>query len=218
MSASTIEHIDHIYIVVHPEKEKDRYNYLLSFVSLFPSDYYTFITPFYKDIDSPEPFSNRIKRCNQRISDGAAFLYYTYEVLMKSILETTNYNTVLILESDILCDFNTVKIDLQTMINEFVSLNNLNSMIFLGNGCNLKAHNHTKVTEHLYLMNLSKCTDSMIWTRTSIENCIPHLQIIDNPIDHKLLNIFKSGIINAYWCEPHLFVQGSQNGTYHTTI
>jgi hypothetical protein len=216
---STINNLDHIYIILSKQFEPERFNYIQFFLKLFPSDYCTIVDPFYKGRDDPKQLLvPRIKSTIQPVSLGAGFLYLTYEKLMNEFIHTTNYNTVLVLESDILFKNDVIE-KLTECINEWITLENWeNSMIFLGNGCNFKPNPNTKVTEHLYFTNGSKCTDSMLWTRNSISKILPELENLNNPIDFKLLECFEKNISKAYWIEPHIFEQGSQNGTYNKTI
>ena len=216
---SIIPNLDHIYILVHPELEKDRYNYLQKLLTVFPKEYITFITPIYKGIDNINFAIPRVKNVEHHISIGALCLYLTYEKLMKHILENTNYTNVLVLESDVLFNDQTLYSELNIIIQEWITINNWqNSMIFLGNGCNFKAKEQNKKTDHIYLENSSKCTDSMLWSRQSIQNILPYLENINRPIDLKLNVIFDNKISDSYWIEPHIFTQGSQNGTYKRTI
>jgi hypothetical protein len=211
--------IDIIYIIVSSEFEKDRFNYLQKFINENFEKYkdrIKYYEPFYKNRDE-----ELIKDCNYHVKLRTAekMLFSTYIKMFKEILEN-KYENILILESDVLF-VNNFEVKLDEIYNEWLNnRKNKVSMVFLGNGCNLIPNENNKISNNLYLQNTSKCTDSMLCSHESIEyisNYINNLQIIDKPIDF-MLNEILGDKCNSYWIKYPMVIQGSQNGTYKSTI
>ena len=207
--------IEHIYVIISREFEPDRANYLTRFFNENNLGIQiTFVEALYKYRDE-----NKLEnRYTYNLVLGEKCLLQNYINLYRHIL-TTNYNTVLVLESDVLFTEN-FKEKLSIVVNEFKSLNENNAMCFLGNACNLKYNENNKKTEHLYLQMSSSCTDSMILTRMSIQNILNEMtnKIISKPADHLLNDIIINKDIKAYWCNPPVIIQGSANGVYKPSV
>jgi len=211
--------IDIIYIIVSSEFERERLNYLQKYINenfIKYKDRIKYYEPLYKNRDE-----ELIKDCNyhSKLKTAEKMLFETYIKIFKEILEL-KYENILILESDVLF-FNNFETKLDEIFNEWlISRKNKASMVFLGNGCNLHPDERNKISYNLYLQNKSKCTDSMLCSRESIEyviNYINKLDIIDKPIDYFLDHVFGEEC-NAYWIKYPIVTQGSQNGTYKSTI
>lgn len=219
-SDKKIKNIDHIYVIISEEFEQDRFKYMYNTLySLFDKEYCTIYEPFYKERDDP----SFIKNLHLIESEGAIYLYKTYEKLMNEILNDTTYENILILESDVLFPNNFIS-QLENCVEQWKTISNWdNYVLFLGNGCygliSLLPCD-LKLSTNLYNTNRSRCTDSMLWTRKSIKTCLPLLQDMDHAIDFKLNRIFQNPNIPLYscWHEPFIFTQGSQNGTYNRSI
>ena len=207
--------IEHIYVIVSSTFEPDRLCYLKKYFTENNLEIkITFFEAIYKYRDE-----NKLEnRYTNNLVLGEKCLLQNYINLYKHIL-MTDYNTVLILESDVLFT-NNFKDKLYTILNEFKNLNENNAMCFLGNACNLKYNENNKKTEHLYLQMSSSCTDSMILTRKAIENILNEMtsKIISKPADHLLNDIILNKNIKAYWCIPPIIIQGSANGTYKPSV
>lgn len=211
--------IDIIYIIVSSEFEKERLNYLQKFVNeniKIYKDKIKYYEPFYKKRDE-----ELIKECNyhSKLRIAEKMLFSTYIKIFKEILEN-KYENILILESDVLF-VNNFEIKLNEIYDEWkINRKSEISMVFLGNGCNLIPNEKNKISSNLYLQNTSKCTDSMLCSYDCIEyisNYINNLDIIDKPIDF-MLNDILGEKCNSYWIKNPIAFQGSQNGTYKSTI
>lgn len=211
--------IDIIYIIVSSEFERERLNYLQIYINenfIVYKDRIKYYEPLYKNRDE-----ELIKDCNyhSKLKTAEKMLFETYIKIFKEILEL-KYENILILESDVLF-FNNFETKLDEIFNEWLTnRKNKASIVFLGNGCNLYPDEKNKISNNLYLQNSSKCTDSMLCSRESIEyviNYINKLDIIDKPIDYMLDHILGDEC-NGYWIKYPIVTQGSQNGTYQSTI
>jgi hypothetical protein len=211
--------IDIIYIIVSSEFEKDRLNYLQKYINenfIKYKDSIKYYEPYYKNRDE-----KLIKEYNyhSKLKIAEKMLFSTYTKMFKEILEL-KYENILILESDVLF-LNDFENRLDEIYNEWISnRKNEVSMIFLGNGCNLIPNENNKISNNLYLQNSSKCTDSMLCSYKCIDyvnNYINKLNIIDKPIDF-MLNEILGEKCNGYWIKYPMVIQGSQNGTYKSTI
>jgi hypothetical protein len=211
--------IDIIYIIVSSEFEKDRLNYLQKYINenfKVYKDRIKYYEPFYKNRDE-----ELIKDCNYhgKLRTAEKMLFSTYSKMFKEILEL-KYENILILESDVLF-VNNFEVKLDEIYNEWLNnRKNKVSMVFLGNGCNLHPDERNRISNNLYLQNSSKCTDSMLCSRECVEyinNYINKLNIIDKPIDF-MLNKILGEECNGYWIKYPMVIQGSQNGTYKSTI
>lgn len=94
-------------------------------------------------------------------------------------------------------------------------------MLFLGDGCNLHIKN-TEPGKHVYLHPGSRCSDSIVIRRECAEKLCTYLQstdvVIHLPIDLWLNYIIPALNLKVYWAEPTLVTQGSQNGTFRSSL
>jgi hypothetical protein len=207
--------IDIIYIIISTEFEKNRMEYLTNYFQNnkidIPIIYYE---AYYKNRDEHKIDFNRY----QNLKIPEIMLAYTYEKLLEDILKT-EYKYFLILESDVLfCD--NFKEKLNDIFTEWVAIAEHPSIIFIGNGNNLVPLEKTKISENLYEMNSSKCIDSILFDKNSIQyihNKIKNTPIINISID-RLIDDMIGLEINSYWIKNPIILQGSQNGTYESTI
>jgi GR25 family glycosyltransferase involved in LPS biosynthesis len=205
--------IDKIYVIISKQFEPDRYAYLQSYFAAHPELDVEFYEASYVNRDENKVDFSKYSGLRK----PQIMLLDTYIRLFKHILENTTNQYVYILESDVLFVDNFIQ-KLQKYVLEWKNLNADTSMVFTGNGCNLKPHIENKKSEHLYKENTSRCTDSMLMTRKAVEYFYNYLEnnLIQKPIDH--IYIYGDDKITSYYAEPHIIVQGSQNGTYKTTV
>lgn len=210
--------IDRIYIIVSQEKEPDRYEYLNRHIPISLKNYQNKVVlyePYYKNRDE-----DKIKDINfiEKLKVGEKMLLATYIKLFDEIIEKET-GDILILESDVLYA-NNFSEKLEEYYNEWLKHKKEGSVLFLGNGCNLHPNYNNRISSNLFLQNTSKCTDSMLMDIQSIKiisEYIKKLNIIEKPIDHLLNNIFGKTIY-GYWIVYPIIYQGSQNGTYKSSI
>ena len=210
--------IDIIYIIVSAEFEKDRLNYLQNYFQInnidIPIKYYE---PFYKNRD--EHAVDMQYYTNLNIAE--IMLFCTYEKMFEEIIEK-KYKYILTLESDVLfCDNFNEK--LNTIFKEWVERAEHPSILFIGNGVNRGYNQKAQISDNLFEMNESKCTDSMIFDYDSIKYLADKIKYIKN--NGKLSNAVDRVIdhcigldILSYWIKEPIIIQGSQNGTYDSTI
>jgi len=138
------------------------------------------------------------------------------------IFLASSHNTVLVLESDVLVSSPQWVDMLKNVVDELKTLEGWRkSITFCGNGCGLTPSAESARGKYLYEMNASKCCDSMIWQRESIEEITKHMFPIVAPIDVWLTHCWfrpHSDVHKAYWIQPTIFEQGSQNGKYASNV
>ncbi len=221
---SAFVNIDHVYIIAHPLYEANRIEYIKQHIlPYFSSTQYTFITPFWKGVDNVQMITKCLDPAGlyHKLTEGAGFLFLTYYRIMK-LFVTSEYQNVLVLESDVQVNQG-FEHQLNETIKEWKALPNYqSSMVFLGNGCNLQAPPSAPRTGRLVEMNSSKCTDSMLWSKENIQAILKNMIPIKAPIDW-FFNLWFDSMKNhnthkAYWIEPTIFIQGSQNGAYESEV
>jgi hypothetical protein len=206
--------IDKIYVIVSKAHEKDRLEYIQNYFDKNPGFDVEYIDALWKTevID--------FSKYDLSMPKGHIMLIENNKRLYKHILENTNYERVYICESDIIFvdDFPN---KFKTIINEWVNLSYEQyeiSMIFTGNGCNFKPNANTQVSPNLYKENRSKCAESVLYTRKAVEKnyeFLNNMSIINVGFDH--IPFYGDDKVIAYWAEPHIMIQGTQNGTYTST-
>ena len=90
--------------------------------------------------------------------------------------------------------------------------------VFFGSGANL--HLETEEGKHVYKKHhpASRCADSILVTRQAAQ------KIVDTYLPFSLCSDWEIGWqmyhhdMNVYWWEPSLVVQGSENGTYQSSL
>lgn len=207
--------IDCIFILAHPEYEKDRIEYLNNhFKSNHVDIPITFIKPYWKNENIM--FKNKYSNC---LKESEKCLTQTYLDLFKYIIDKTKYEYVLFLESDVMFqkDFNE---NLNKIFQEFKNLNLDNSMVFLGDD-HLKGKKlDNQVSEHLFEQKWSRCTDSMLMNRSIMKEFLNQTEniTINQPIDHLMNELHKTGKFRYFWVEKGLVSQGTWNGIYTSNI
>jgi hypothetical protein len=210
--------MDHIYIICSRENESDRYDYLSNFFKQNPPDIkISFVEPYYKGIAH-----DFYKKYDVSLRDGEKCLLETYDALLKHILHNTTYDNVCIFESDVIFlpnfwnNFNNV-------LENYEKVYSPDSMVFLSNGCNLEPDNIAKVTDVLYGVTSTRCTDSMILTRGAIQKLHNYTNnyindVIDCPVDFLWNKCIIENNICSYWVHPHICLNGSAQGIYNSNI
>lgn len=212
------ENILNIYIIVSTEFEKDRLKYLTSYFESNPCPpnlKINYFEAYYFNRDEGKIDRNHY---GPKLPIGPIMLSHTYEKLFEEIL-SKNLEDVVILESDVMFQPNFYS-NLDMIYKEWINIASHPSVVFLGNGCNLVPRQETRISQNLYETNSTKCTDSMIFDRKSIEIIYKNMinMVIEKPVDY-LWNTFV-GIENLklYWIDRPIVHQGSQNGTYASRV
>ena len=92
--------------------------------------------------------------------------------------------------------------------------------LFIGSCCNLRiSQEHIIPGQYWYKKSYpaTKCADSYVIKRKAAQACLEELPYT-LPIDWELSYIIEKRNMTTYWLEPPIVVQGSQNGTYESSI
>jgi hypothetical protein len=228
MSYPTIKGVDHIYVICHLDKEKDKYSKWLKWmeVNKVKPDYLTFYC--YKwgteltledlnkySIDDGTltrlfPFRKPFPLKPSEISLGINFLnVYKMGLEMK-------YKNILVFESDAILHPNFMM--LMNKINEDELTKYTDWDIFsLGCGMNKHYPNIFK-NKHIYRAKEIRCADSLIISNRGMQKLVDSILILKLPIDEHYDLLIKDNSIVILWLEPTLVLQGSQIGLNPTTI
>ncbi len=228
MSWTTIKEIDHIYVICHLEKEKDKHDKWLKWmdVNKVSPDYLTFYcykwgTELSKeDFDKYSlddgtlvklfPFRKPFPLKPSEISLGINFLN-----IFKMGLEK-EYKNILIFESDAILHPNFMMLMNKIIEDELSKMNDWD-MFSLGCGMNKHYPNIFK-NKHIYRTKEIRCTDSLIVNTRCMKTLINSIPILKLPIDEHYDLLVKDNKLSILWLEPTLVIQGSQIGYNPTTI
>lgn len=233
--------VDHLYIICSHAKEPQRYESVATIARLLGVPY-TFIEPSWQGRDEEASWSSRFKPIPEEFtSKGAQHLFVTYERLFARILEEHPKADakIAILESDAMLlpgGFKRWK-TLQGLLDSSAGFD---GVTFMGNSCqSIPGFDRTVYTEGdvaevfqrmrtpaahadkfgFIPMGVARCTDSMIWSRAAIQTVYPLLcGDFSLPIDHHFSKCFKLLGVPAYWLLHPIFNQGSQNGTFRSSL
>lgn len=208
-----------IYIIVSTEFEKDRYQYLLSYFknnkpkSNIEIEYFE---AYFFNRDEDKIDMNHYN--NEKLPLEPIMLCHTYEKLFEKILEQ-DIEDVVVLESDVMFETNFYE-KLEMIYDEWKNVASHPSTVFLGNGCNLIPRQETRISQNLYEMNGTKCTDSMIFDKKSVEIIYNNMKnmVIENPVDYLWNKFIGKENLKFYWIHEPIVQQGSQNGTYISRV
>jgi hypothetical protein len=215
--------VDHIYVICSREKEPERVKNLESIFEVVPSSKVTFVEPYWRGRDSVNVFVQHLGNLIHRLQVPAGLLYMTFYNLCEKIA-SGEQQIVLVLESDVLVKDKVDWINkLNQAVNDWKQIPNYEkSMLFLGNGCSqLTISSAARRVGDIYEMNEARCCDSMIWTKQMCQDVLPFLKPIIAPIDIFLNHYFQAHDKHghkAYWLDPPIFSQGSQNGTFSSSV
>ena len=172
---------------------------------------------------SPEQYDKTIKKTyldkcvpfrNLRPAELSCTIKH-FEAMKKITNETKEF--ALIVEDDII------------PINNFA--NNFNNylektpkdwdVIFMGNCCSLRISAHGNNNGKVAFLKehpASKCTDSFLIKKHLAEKITNRQEKFSTIIDWELSYLFHKFNAKVYWWEPHLVLQGSELGTYKSSL
>lgn len=135
-----------------------------------------------------------------------------YIIFKKSLSEISD--RCLILEDDVI--FN----DNFTNFNNFLTDTPSDfDCIFIGDGAKLHAENvESGKTAYLRTSSVTRCTDSIVYTKKLLDNIVSAYHKFTQPIDWEMELILRELNARVYWWEPTLVSQGSQTGVYRSNI
>jgi hypothetical protein len=225
--SQNIRNIDHIYVVLHKEKEADKYEKWMKWMKYnkIPEDYLTIYC--YKwgdelsqaDLDSNSyddgtlvklfPFRKQFPLKKSEVSISINFLN-----IFKLGLEK-KFNNILVFESDAI------------LHPDFVNLMNKNMdelakykdwhMLSIGCGMNKHYPNLYK-NKSIYRGKEIRCLDSFVINQTGMKLLVDLIPKVNLPIDEHFDVLVKQKKLECLWLEPTIVVQGSQVGINPTTI
>jgi hypothetical protein len=228
MSENTkIKNIEHIYVVLHKEKETDKYDKWIKWMKYnrIPEDYVTFYC--YKwgdelsqaDLDSNSyddgtlvrlfPFRKQFPLKKSEISISINFLNIFKIGLDKK------YNNILVFESDAILHPDFINIMNKTMD----ELPKYKGWHMLSIGCGMNKHypNLFK-NKTIYRGKEIRCLDSFVINQSGMKFLIDAIPKVNLPIDEHFDILVKQNKLECLWLEPTIVVQGSQVGINPTTI
>lgn len=159
---------------------------------------------------------------NYRKPTMSLFLKHIY--VFRQIAE--KYENALIFEDDVILSHNFI----DKFNNYYNQLPDDYDMLFIGNGCNLHIESH-KILPNINIYEkclnetdwggngCTRCSDSYVINKKCAIKLINSLKYkIDLQIDFWLNMAARYNNLKVYWAEPTIVTQGSQNGTYNSTI
>lgn len=213
--------IKHIYCICDRTKEPDRYQFISEWLSkTFDKSFYTITSYCYKDtITTKDLLDYSLSRVELRKSESS--LMINYFKVMEDIESKYKDGNFLILESDVIPVDNWNQLLSQFML----KVNNIEyDFLHIGNGCNLlpKMYGHSiKPNPDIYLCPKARCTESIIWSYEGVKRFNKkrkELGLLVQPLDFHFDEIIEEGNCKVYWSYPSVFIQGSQNGKYKSSI
>jgi GR25 family glycosyltransferase involved in LPS biosynthesis len=218
--------VDKIYII-HYDQNIDRKQYIKDYFSHYKNDIEFCSFPNRKELtddlikiyyhyDKNELVS-RTSKFNRPIytpliENEIATAICHFEVFKKAIKEINN--NCLILEDDIIFrdNFNQFNYFLSQTPNDY-------DCVFIGDGAFMH-HNDINQNQTSYLRstNVTRCSDSIIYKKSCLENILNNYFYFTQPIDWELELILLELQSKVYWWEPTLVSQGSQYGVYQSNI
>lgn len=207
--------ISHIFIICDEKYEPERYQALKKWLSVFPQEYYSFELYCWGTTVTKEDLAQYgIVGPSQ---SEASLIINHYKIFEKFCKEYNENDRILILESDVI----PVGSWVETLTIQMKKLEMKEWDFFqLGNGCGFTPvrFGYTLFGNDVYLCPQTRCTDSIVWTRKCADAILKYNKKIELPIDHFLNKLINELSLKVYWGHPFVFVQGSQNGVYQTTI
>ena len=222
--------ISHTFIIGDEKREPERIKYLKNYFTDKPN--ISFFQPTYKDTITQEEL-NKYVRNNWtqygralRLSEISLFLNFIY--LFEKILEEYTDGNFLILESDVifLSDYEGYTKYLNDIVPKMNELSIHGASI--GRGCNLDPPgiNPNHIGYQFIRFKGTRCTDSLVFSYNGIEKIYSYIQAflssgksLNQPIDNFLDTYFSTNMdFKFIWVYPSICIQGSQNGSYITSI
>ncbi len=214
--------ISHIYIICDGMYEPERYHYLTNWLSesLFPSDYYSFELYCWKSTITDDDL--RQYNIDGPISTSEKSLIINYMKVLEKFINSS-YEHVLILESDVFTTSSNWINDLEELLGKVKNTNNWD-MFQIGTGCYTKPTNYGHTLSNgndVYACPAANCTEAIIWTRSAAEKTLNNMMKtnkITEPLDIRFNSVIRKERLRMYWGYPPIFIQGSGDGRYVSSI
>lgn len=144
-----------------------------------------------------------------------SLLYKHYIIYEKIVNSPDDYSFVF--EDDIIVNDNFNRINLSDKnVLDFEW-----DFIFLGNGCGLRIPEFRRRDGKIFYRKdhpASKCTDSYIIKKDAAKKVLNDMRDFSLPIDFELNHIMRKNNMKAYWVDPPIIGQGSQNNIFKSSI
>lgn len=220
--------ITHIYFIIHPDNEPDRYDSICAQIESLQLTHYSFFTHTWKHDISQEVYTKYVKTDTSMkyhgrtiesnpLSSGEVSLFLNYIECLRKIRSTYNEGLFLLFESDVLF-YDKFTENLTYIINLQQGLEW--DIINIGEGVNFDLPKSESVYPnlHLYKEKRNKCAEGILWNYNGICKFLEYYEKesdIDGPIDTKM-DVFSEfiGGFNIYWAHPPLVYQGSTRSKF----
>jgi len=217
--------IDKIFVLHHPPL-KNRKEYLLKELSKYEmevewvedfgieeikdkyDEYTSRKDEFYRGkIITPR---RQYKNFSKKISLSELSLYLKHRYCFQQ-QKQHGYNTILILEDDIVCikEFSDY---IHNHITEFQ--NEEGDMLIMGKSHNFNIKRKTGKYIHHHPHYKTRCTHAIAYNKKCIDRLLNNIDIINLPIDFKLNEIIQKESLKVYWSAPGIL----QNNNYKSAI
>ena len=207
--------------VVHYKKLIDRKQHILDQFEKHAITDYEFV-----EIDRDELLDQNISMFQYNYSKSQIAISLSHFYAYKQISES--HDCGLIFEDDVILSNNFMNV-----FNQYLSqLPKDYDMLFIGDGCNLHIQRHELIpTKNIYEKCLyptkwggdgaGRCTDSYLVNKKCAKILCEYINNlsykINLPIDWWLNVAARDNNFKAYWAEPTIVTQGTQNGLFKTS-
>jgi len=202
--------------VIHYKKLTDRKKNIMEQFKKYGITNFEFI-----EIDRDRLHEHDTSMFNPNWNNGQIAIALSHFYAYSQISE--NFDNALILEDDVIFSHN-----FKNIFQKYTTQLPVNyDMLFIGDGCDLHiSSRHLVHGKFIYKKTLhdgaSRCSDSYLVSKkcaTQLCNYIKKLPYkIKIPIDWWLNQAAFHNNFNVYWSEPTIATQGTQNGTYKTSL
>ena len=222
--------ITHTFIIGDENKEPERVQYLKKFFDGKPK--VTYFQPTYKDTVTQEELDKYVKdkttEYNRPLKLSEISLFLNFMYLFEKILNEYIEGNFLILESDVifLAGYEGYTKYLNDILPKMIELGIDGSSIGRGSNRDPPGINPNHIGYQFIKITGTRCTDSLIFSYNGIKKIYSHIQSVLNsgksinqPIDNFLDSYFSyNKDFKFIWIYPSICIQGSQNGSYRTSI
>lgn len=215
--------VHHIYVIGNEEHEPERIAYLKDYfqkegitnVSYFQPSWKTNLTKKEKEL-----FIDYMPQHGRNLRASEKSLFLNFQYAFQDAVQRYSDGYILFLESDVLFE-GSLSGYLEAL---GIFLNSrAPDGICIGSGCDLIADNvNTEdMSFQIYPKRIVRCTDSLLFSVSGLCDILSYMKSgnYNEPIDNYLNDFLKkTEEFSFYWVWPSITRQGSQNGTYKTSI
>lgn len=215
--------VDHIFFLVNPGYEPERYKSVIEIVQNQKFSNYTLFThtwgceitesmrSHHCKTDTTMRYHGRNMETNP-LSNGEISLFLNHIECLRNIRSSFSEGLFLIFESDVLLNDNFEE-NLKKVIT--MSRNYTWDIINIGEGnaADLPKSRPIENSLQLYHEKINRCSEGILWNYNAVEKFLDYYEKtcdVDGPIDTKM-DVFSEfvGGFDIYWAQPPLVYQGS---------